>query len=295
MNQQNNHFLFSLETVAITGATGYIAETLIELLLKKGIHVHAIARNEGKLIALKNKFPTIDIFPCPIEDYFLLKRACQGCEGIFHLAAVKDIAIAEKNAIKTVQSNVTGSMNVLQISVEQQLKFVITSSSDKAQCISGVYGASKYIVEKMFQEFAEMNGASCRYRSIRFGNIFHSTGSVLDVWRKMLAEKLEIEITDPSCTRFFWTRELAVEEMLNCLENQYQTSPYIPQLKSVKLETLLQIMLELYGNEKSTWKEVGLRTGENKHEFMTPEVSSEFAAMWSETELRAILANANDE
>lgn len=285
-------FLSDFNTVALTGATGYIAETLISVLLEKGIHVHAIARNEGKLIALKNKFPQLSIFACPIEDYFLLKRAIQGCEGIFHMAAVKDIAIAEKNAIKTVQTNITGSMNILQLSVEHQMKFVVTSSSDKAQCIAGVYGASKYIVEKMFQEFEEMNGTACRYRTIRFGNIFHSTGSVLDVWKKLLAEKLELEITDPDCTRFFWTRELAVEELLNCLENPTQIGPYIPQLKAVKLETLLQIMIELYGSEKTRWKEVGLRNGENKHEFMTPETSSEFAAMWSRGELIRILQNS---
>ena len=43
-------------TIAVTGATGYLAEKLIERLITQGHTIHAIARNEGKLIALREKF-----------------------------------------------------------------------------------------------------------------------------------------------------------------------------------------------------------------------------------------------
>ena len=81
-------------TIAVTGATGYLAEKLIERLITQGHTIHAIARNEGKLIALREKFKSVQIFPCPVEDYLLLKKALNGCDGIFHLAAFKDVILA---------------------------------------------------------------------------------------------------------------------------------------------------------------------------------------------------------
>lgn len=41
----------NMGTIAVTGATGYLAEKLIERLITQGHTIHAIARNEGKLIA----------------------------------------------------------------------------------------------------------------------------------------------------------------------------------------------------------------------------------------------------
>ena len=53
-------------TIAVTGATGYLAEKLIERLITQGHTIHAIARNEGKLIALREKFKSVQIFPGPV-------------------------------------------------------------------------------------------------------------------------------------------------------------------------------------------------------------------------------------
>lgn len=111
-------------TIAVTGATGYLAEKLIERLITQGHTIHAIARNEGKLIALREKFKSVQIFPCPIEDYLLLKKALNGCDGIFHLAAFKDVILAKEHPLKAVQTNILGTLNLLKITVEEQnIKF----------------------------------------------------------------------------------------------------------------------------------------------------------------------------
>ena len=283
--------LKTIKTVAVTGATGFIADALILELIKMGIHVHAIARNEGDLVRLKGKYPTISIFPCPIEDEYLMRKACFGCEGIFHLAAIKGVTIAEKHPLKTVQTNIIGTTNILKLSVDNKMKFVLATSSDKAEKVSGVYGASKYIMEKLFQEFESFNAANCDYRIIRFGNVFYSTGSVLDVWRKSLKDGVELEITDPESTRFFWTKETAIEELLNCLQNATNASPYIPEMKSVKIGALLHEMIDLYGSESTRWREIGLHKSENKHEFLRSDISSEWAHQWEREELRNVLRN----
>ena len=142
------------EIVAVTGATGFLAEELIKKLIEKNFIVNAIARNEGKLVSLKNKFKQINIYPCPIEDYCLLKKATNNCIGIYHLASFKDVLLSADNPLKTVQSNIIGSLNVLKLSVENKnIKFVIATSSDKAVKIASVYGATKFILENLFNEF----------------------------------------------------------------------------------------------------------------------------------------------
>ena len=84
MNDKNS---LSMGTIAVTGATGYLAEKLIERLITQGHTIHAIARNEGKLIALREKFKGVQIFHAPLKIIFI-EKALNGCDGIFHLAAV---------------------------------------------------------------------------------------------------------------------------------------------------------------------------------------------------------------
>ena len=57
-------------TIAVTGATGYLAEKLIERLITQGHTIHAIARNEGKLIALREKFKAFKSFHAPLKIIF---------------------------------------------------------------------------------------------------------------------------------------------------------------------------------------------------------------------------------
>lgn len=280
-----------MERVAITGATGYIAEALIRELISKGIKVNAIARNEGKLVELKSKFREIDIYPCPIEDLYLLKKATNGCDGIFHLAALKDVVIAAENPLKTVQTNIIGTLNLLNISVENKsIRFVITTSTDKVTKVSGIYSASKLIAEGLFEDFERINSVNCKYRIVRFGNVFYSTGSVLTKWKDAIQNQRELIITDPEATRFFWTREDAVQLLFDCLENSKSSEPLIPKMRATSMGVLLELMIEKYGQGNLyEIKTIGMQKGENLHEYHADNNSSLDAPKWSREELYNIL------
>ncbi len=280
-----------MNRVAVTGATGFIAEKLVEHLVSKGVKVNAIARNEGKLVALRDKFPAIDIYPCPIEDVQLLKKATNQCDGIFHLAAFKDVVLSAENPLKTVQTNVFGTLNLLNISVENpNIKFVISTSTDKVSKVSSIYGATKLIAEGLFEDFEKINSANCKYRIVRCGNIFHSTGSVLAKWKEAILNNRDITITDPNATRFFWSREEAVKLIFDCLENSTSTKPLIPNMKSAAIGELLDIMIEKYANGASiNIKSIGLQKGENLHEYGSHGHSSIDAERWTKKELYEII------
>ena len=240
-------------TIAVTGATGYLAEKLIERLITQGHTIHAIARNEGKLIALREKFKSVQIFPCPVEDYLLLKKALNGCDGIFHLAAFKDVILAKEHPLKAVQTNILGTLNLLKITVEEQnIKFILATSTDKAVQVSGTYGATKLLMENLFGDFEQINGSNCAYRIVRYGNVLHSTGSVLVKW------KYALESAEPF---------------------------YPPNMKSISLGILLELAIRKYAKTVPDIRVIGLQKGENKHECITADLSSEYAERWNNEEL----------
>lgn len=274
-------------TIAVTGATGYLAEGLIERLLIQGNTIHAIARNEGKLISLKEKFKDIKIFPCPIEDYYLLKKALKGCDGIYHLAAFKDIILAKEHALKAVQTNIIGTLNLLKISVEDRdVKFVLATSTDKAVQVSGTYGATKLLMENLFGDFEQINGLNCAYRIVRYGNVLCSTGSVLTKWKYALENNKEVILTDPDATRFFITREQAIDVIFCCLNESQSAEAFYPSnMKSINLGLLLDLTIKKYAKDTPRIRIIGLQKGENKHECIDEELSSEYAERWNPEDL----------
>ena len=138
----------------VTGGAGFLGGDLIERIINQGGYVVTVSRNEGKLITLKQKYPNnLEIHTGDICDDFTLPRLMRGITGVFHLAAFKHVGLAETQSRECVKSNVVGSINVLEQSVKNNVEFVIGISTDKAAQIGGVYGATKYLMERLFNQF----------------------------------------------------------------------------------------------------------------------------------------------
>ncbi len=239
----------------------------MEKLVQKGCKVNALSRNEGNLIELKNERHVIDIFPGDVADDWVVKRAAQGCSGIFHLAGFKHVPMAEQNALQCISTNVDGSFNVCDTSMDyKSIEFVIGISTDKAVQISGVYGATKRLMEKIFEEF-DNSDIDTKYRIVRYGNVLYSTGSVLCKWKKLLKDGNDISVTNPESTRFYWTVGQAINLIFDCLKNAVSSEPYVPEMKSIELGRLSKCMVNKYGiadTSKVNFQE--LKGGENLHE-----------------------------
>lgn len=258
--QKNNLYL-------VTGGSGFLGETLIQSILEEGGNVRTIARNEGNLIKLKQKFPSIEIYPGDIKDTMFCKQACMNVDGIFHLAAFKHVGLAEKHIKECIDSNLIGSMNLLQETLDnKKIKFIIGISTDKAAQVSGVYGATKLLMERLFNQY-ELINLDCKYRLVRYGNILYSTGSVLCKWKELIKNGQEVVVTEPEATRFFWTIDQAVDLVKNCMKNAKDSSIFFPAMKAMKIKDLLEAMILKYSNGKNIpIKIIGLQPGENLHE-----------------------------
>lgn len=256
------------KSVLVTGGSGFLGEALVEKLLSlQTRRIRVISRNEGKLISLKQKFPSIEIFPGDITSQFDMHQAAIGMDCCFHLAAFKHVGMAEKFSLECTRSNVIGTINVLEESIRNNFEFVIGISTDKAAQVSGVYGATKLLNEKLFSQYEAINDRT-QYRVVRYGNVLYSTGSVLCKWKELLQKGEEVIVTDPQATRFFWSREQAVDLIFQCLNDAKDSTPWVPEMKSMKVGDLLSAMAEKYLPHGATLlvKEIGLQPGENLHE-----------------------------
>lgn len=258
-----HHKTQEVVNILVTGGSGFLAKTLIKRLIESQPEskIVALARNEGNLIKMKQEFPSIKMITGDISDLCVCQSALKGIDKVYHLAAFKHVGQAEVQPYQCTLSNVVGTINLL---ARFEGKLFLAISTDKAAQVNGVYGATKFLMERLIAE-QEMVNTKTEYRVVRYGNVLYSTGSVLCKWKKILEEGGEIVVTDPNATRFFWTAEQAVDLIFDCEQNASDATPYCPEMKSMEVGVLLDAMQAKYGKAKNI-RVIGLQPGENLHE-----------------------------
>ena len=252
------------EKYLVTGGTGVVGFELCKRIIEMGGKVVVLSRTEEKLKNLQEKHNEIEILVSDILDKKVVRNALKDIRGVFHLTALAQ-GMQSGKPIESINTNILGSMNVLVESLN--VDFVIGISSDKVVQVSGNYGATKFLMEKLFTEFEEIN-PDTKYRVVRLGNVIYSADSVLEKWKSRIENNEEVIITEPTATRFFMTKEQSVDAIFNCLEKSTDSTPYFEDIKSTSMGNLLEAMSNKYlpeGSELSV-KEIGLQPNENLHE-----------------------------
>ena len=193
--------------VLITGGTGTVGKALIKNNDSEYINV---SRNEEKIAELRREYPEVKSYVGNIEDKGLLLRVFKDVKPdvVVHAAAMKHIDLMEKNPIAGCNINVMGSLNVVEASIINDVPITVGISTDKACLAESVYGASKYLMERVFMN---SNNDTNRFSLTRFANVAHSTGSVLPFWLKLKEEGEYLKLTDPDMNRLIFTQADAAQ------------------------------------------------------------------------------------
>ena len=131
--------------VLITGADGFIGSHLTELLVKKGFEVRAFVfynsfNSWGWLDALpKTVMDHVEVYAGDIRDPNGVREALRGCEAVFHLAALIAIPFRYHSPDSYVDTNIKGTLNVLQAVRDLGTSRVLVTST------SEVYGTAQYV------------------------------------------------------------------------------------------------------------------------------------------------------
>ena len=256
-------------SVLITGGTGSLGKALIDFLLKetKVRRIAIFSRDELKQhhlrIALGDD-PRLRWFLGDIRDLDRLKRALHGVDYVIHAAALKQVDTGEYNPMEFVKTNVLGSQNVIDASIEAGVKRVVALSTDKASSPINLYGATKLTADKLF---IAANNYSFAYGTtfsvVRYGNVMGSRGSVIPFFQDLAAQGKPLPITDLRMTRFWISIESAVRFVIDSLEMMTGGELYVPKIPSMKIVDLAHAV-----DSEAKLEEIGMRPGEKLHEEM---------------------------
>ena len=260
---------FEGASILITGGTGSFGKAFLEQVLnsESPARVVIFSRDELKQYEMRQIWgddPRVRFFLGDIRDLDRLKMALRGVDYVVHAAALKQVDTAEYNPMEYVKTNVLGSENVIQASIDAGVKKVVALSTDKASSPVNLYGATKLTADKLFissNHYAVDGGT--RFSVVRYGNVMGSRGSVIPFFRRLAAAGEPIPITDARMTRFWITLPQAVDFVIKSFRDMSGGELYVPRIPSMKVIDLAEAIAP-----GAKMVDIGIRPGEKLHEEM---------------------------
>jgi UDP-N-acetylglucosamine 4,6-dehydratase len=264
--------------VFVTGGTGSFGQAFIRYIVRfaKPARVVVFSRDELKQYEMEQTFPPeiasrLRFFIGDVRDLPRLEMAMRDVDYVIHAAALKHVPAAEYNPFECIHTNVLGAENVVRAALRNRVKRVIALSTDKASNPINLYGASKLASDKIFVAANHLSGSTrVRFAVVRYGNVIGSRGSVVPLFRRLLAERADsLPITDERMTRFWITLRDGVDFVLSCLQMTRGGEIFVPKIPSMRIVDLARTMAPDLPH-----RIVGIRPGEKLHETMVTEADA---------------------
>lgn len=274
-----------IESVLITGGTGSFGQAFTHRLLKeKSIdRIAILSRGEHAQAAMRDRLSDdrLRFYVGDVRDRDRLRRAFSGIDVVVHAAALKRIEVGRHNPIEMVQTNITGTINVIEAALDADVKKVVYLSSDKAYQPISPYGQSKALAEGIVRNTHQ---GSTKFAVTRYGNVWCSQGSVVPKWQEILKTSDTVPVTDPDATRFFMRMDEAVDLVTGTIRLMQGGELNIPKLPAFRLGDLAEAM-------NAHMNVIGLPEWEKKHEGMADGNTSDKARRMSVAELQEALGS----
>ena len=197
-------------------------------------------------------------------------------DTIYHAAAYKHVPMVEYNTIEGVRNNIYGTLACAMAAVDAEVSTFVLISTDKAVRPTNTMGATKRMSELVLQALAAENDHKTRFCMVRFGNVLGSSGSVVPVFEKQIAQGGPVTLTHQDITRYFMTIPEAAQLVIQAGAMGKGGDVFVLDMgESVKIIDLARQMIRLSGfevkdannpNGQIEIKITGLRPGEKLYE-----------------------------
>ena len=278
--------MFDGKKILITGGTGSLGNALTKKLLKTNVEtIRIFSRDEWKQVEMKSEFNDnrLRYLIGDIRDKERLSRALKNVDIVIHAAALKQMPVAEYNPFEAVKTNIIGTQNIIEACLDNNVETVLGIGTDKAVAPVNTYGATKFLMERLFVSANFYKGdQKIKFLCVRYGNVLGSRGSVVPIFLNQIKTGKKITVTDPNMTRFNITMNEALELILRVLKNGKGGEVFVPKIKAYKVGDMKDAIMELTNSNNET-EIISIRPGEKMHE-----------SLISNDELRNVFESSND-
>ena len=195
-------------------------------------------------------------------------------EVVFHAAALKHVPLVEDNPLEGIKTNLLGTRNVADAALDNGASTLVMISTDKAVNPTNVMGATKRAAEAYCQAL-DVFSKKTRFKTVRFGNVLGSNGSVVPRFQEQIAQGGPVTVTHPHMVRFFMTIPEAVRLVLHASAHalahlsERGKIMVLDMGEPVRIADLAERMIQLAGFRPHKDIEIvysGLRPGEKLYE-----------------------------
>jgi FlaA1/EpsC-like NDP-sugar epimerase len=279
LETDNIRLVLKDRTVLVTGAGGSICSELSrQIATYEPKRLLLMDRSEPQLFQIEQELlglghrerliPLVgDILDRPRMDQIFSEFRP---EVVFHAAAHKHVPMMEIQPGEAIKNNTLGTAQLAEIAAEFGVDRFTLISSDKAINPTSVMGATKRLAEMYIQALNSTHTGQTKFIAVRFGNVLGSSGSVIPLFHRQIAEGGPVKVTHPEMTRYFMTIPEASMLVLQSAMQGVGGEIFVLDMgKPVKIVDLARQMIELSGlkpDEDIKIEFVGIRPGEKLFE-----------------------------
>ncbi|CNH43337.1 TrsG protein-like protein [Yersinia kristensenii] len=205
------------KVVMVTGAGGSIGSELCrQIIVEKPKLLILFDISEFSLYSIENEIAAIcknnkvDIeFVALLGSVQSEKRLVQIMSSfqvntVYHAAAYKHVPLVENNVIEGVRNNIFGTLYCAKAAIKSGVEKFVLISTDKAVRPTNTMGATKRMAELVLQALSKEQN-NTKFCMVRFGNVLGSSGSVVPLFKKQIAEGGPVTLTHKDIIRYFMT------------------------------------------------------------------------------------------
>lgn len=271
---------FAGKRVLVTGAAGSVGGALCMKLAKLGCaHLAMLDQFDHGLLEIvegvKRAAPTLSTTEalCDVRDIGRLDTWMRRIEPdvVIHSAALKHVHLGERHPVECVLTNLVGVRNAVSAAANAGAAHFVLISSDKAAAPTCVMGATKRLAELYLHGFPLEQPTRMKMKSVRFGNVLGSQGSVLPRFDAQIEAGGPLEVTHPDMERYFMSSEEAVGLILSVTALEDGHGAYFMEMgEPVSILDLGRDLIAKSGKAIDI-EFTGLRPGEKLSEQLTDE------------------------
>lgn len=248
-------------TVMVTGAGGSIGSELVrQVLAAKPKRLLMVERGENALYQIEREvrslFPAADVRALmkDVNDVAAMREifAEHRPEIVVHAAAYKHVPMVEANPEEGWRNNTEATRSLAELAREFGVRRFVLISTDKAVNPVSVMGKTKLAAEQAVMELncdcsAESLAPQTSFCAVRFGNVFGSSGSVVQLFREQILGRRPVTVTDPAMERYFMTVSEAVGLVLQAASRPEKAIYTLDMGEPVRILDLAEGMIRQAG------------------------------------------------